>query len=73
MSKLPTTKVPLDHELLVMSRVADLYATLHIEARHRVHHYIGERIETLPTLAAVGPAPTPAPPLPFHRSEDDAA
>lgn len=60
-----------DHELAVMSRMADLYALLALPARHRVHHYMGERLESLPTLAAVGPAEPEAPVLPFHRDRKE--
>lgn len=59
-----------DHELQVMSRMADLYALLQPAARQRVHHYMGERLATLPTIAAVGPVePEPAV-LPFHRDRE---
>ena len=70
---LPQKVATKDHELQVMSRMADLYALLQPAARHRVHHYMGERLDTLPVIAAIEPEPE-APVLPFHRnreSEDD--
>jgi len=69
---LPKQVATKDHELQVMSRMADLYALLQPAARHRVHHYMGERLDTLPVIAAVGEPEAPL--LPFHRnreSEDD--
>ena len=59
-----------DHELQVMSRMADLYALLRPAARQRVHHYMGERLDTLPTIASIGPTEPEAPELQFHRDRE---
>jgi hypothetical protein len=58
-----------DHELQVMSRMADLYALLQPAARHRVHDYMGTRIDSLPVIAAIG-EPEPEAPLLFHRNRE---
>jgi hypothetical protein len=73
---LPAKVSTKDHELQVMSRMADLYALLQPAARHRVHHYMGERLDSLPVLAGVGDSEPEAPVLPFHnreRENEDAA
>ena len=59
-----------DHELQVMSRMADLYALLAPTARNRVHHYMGERLASLPVIASVG-ATDPEPVLQFHRDREN--
>lgn len=48
--KAPKTQT---HELLVMARVADLYATLPPAARKRVHGHLGEILCDLPVIAEV--------------------
>lgn len=64
-----------DHELQIMSRMADLYALLQPAARRRVHDYMGTRLDSLPVIAAIGEAEPEAPVLQFHRSgeHEDAA
>jgi hypothetical protein len=73
MAKLPSVPAKIltkDHELQVMSRMADLYALLQPAARQRVHHYMGERLDSLPTIAAIGEPEPEAGTLPFHRSRE---
>ena len=77
MSTPPTHRRPKvqNHEILVMVKLADLYATLAPDARRRVHEHIGQLLDNLPVIAAVG-APDEsdeAPPLPFHRSREAAS
>jgi hypothetical protein len=72
MAKLPSMPAKVstkDHELQVMSRMADLYALLDPAARHRVHDYMGTRIDSLPVIAAIGEQ-EPEAPLLFHRSRE---
>ena len=78
MSKLPTARptLPRDHELLVLNRIVDLYAVLEPEARKRVHLYLTQRLDSLPTIAEVQPADdeqTEAPVLPFPSRNRDGA
>ena len=74
MTRIPVRapRAPMDHEILVMTRIADLYATLNIEARDRVHHYVGERLHALPVIAEVK-AESDHPALPFNRGASDEA
>lgn len=68
---LPSKVATKDHELQVMSRMADLYALLQPAARHRVHDYMGARLDTLPVLAAVGEHEPEVPLLQFpHRDRE---
>lgn len=52
-----------DHEMIVMSRVYDLMATLVPERRRRVYDFIGERLDDLPVLAQVEAQPTETVPM----------
>lgn len=77
MSKLPDARrtLPRDHELLVLHRIVDLYATLAPEGRKRVHLYICQRLDSLPALAVVQPADdeqSDTPVLPFLPRRDGA-
>ena len=59
MTTIPRPRQTQDHELLVMSRICDLLATLRPEARSRVVGYINLRADNLVTIAQVnGPAPS---------------
>ena len=59
------------HELLVMSKLCELYATLPPERRRQVHAHIGGMLDDLPTIAAaVQSAEELA--LPFHRDREAA-
>jgi hypothetical protein len=60
-------KLVADKEMMVMGRVFDLFATLPPARRHAVHDYIGQRLDDMPTLAAVAePDPEPEPePVPM--------
>jgi hypothetical protein len=44
------------HELLVMSKLCELYATLPPERRMRVHEHIAGMLDDLPTVVQVQPA-----------------
>jgi len=46
--------IPADHEITMMRRFCHDLATLHPSARRRVMAYVCARIESLPTIAAVG-------------------
>lgn len=60
------------HELLVMSKLCELYAMLTPERRSKVHDYIGGILADLPTVAQAQPADEQdVPQLPFHRSRGD--
>lgn len=62
------------HELLVMSKLCELYATLKPDRRLKVHDHIGGLLEDLPTVAQVQPVEdADAPALPFHRARGDGA
>ena len=54
MTTIPRPRQTQDYELLVMSRVCDLLATLQPEPRARVVGYINQRSETLTTTAPPG-------------------
>lgn len=60
-----------DHEILVMTRLADLYATLAPDARHRVHDYMGTRLDGLPVTNVGEASRDDDPQLPFGRDGDD--
>jgi hypothetical protein len=62
------------HELLVMSKLCELYATLKPERRMRVHEHIGGMLDDLPAVAQVRPAgdSEEMPPLPFHHTREPA-
>ena len=65
MSKAPATRGKLthDHELLVISRVFDLIATLHQDRREFVVEYVKARVRDMPVLAQVDPPETEEPPM----------
>jgi hypothetical protein len=58
--KQPKGRIIQDNEMAVMGRICDLLATLTPERRHRVHEYIGGRLDDLPVIAQVErPEPVP--------------
>lgn len=76
MSTAPTHRRPKvqNHEILVMVKLADLYATLRPDARHRVHEHLGQLLDNLPVIASVGAADESEEdgPLLFHRNRERA-
>jgi hypothetical protein len=45
---------PIDHEMMMMTRIAQMLATLPPPGRRRVLAYVCARAESLPVIAAVG-------------------
>ena len=68
MSKAPARgKLTHDHELLVISRVFDLIATLHQDRREFVVDYVKARLRDMPVIAQVdAPEAEEEPPMMPH-------
>jgi hypothetical protein len=63
---------PIDHEMLMMSRIAQMLATLPPPGRRRVLAYVCARAESLPVVAAVGGGTEDDQPTMFdHQGEGD--
>jgi hypothetical protein len=78
MSTKPATRGKLthDHELLVISRVFDLIATLHQDRREFVVDYVKARLRDMPVIAQVdstGPEADEPPMMPHLRGAASAA
>lgn len=71
----PQTRRPKvrNHELLIMSKLCELYSLLKPERRVKVHEHIGGLLDDLPTIAQVQPSDEEAPPLPLHARIDGEA
>jgi hypothetical protein len=77
MSKAPPTRGKLthDHELLVISRVFDMIATLHPDRREFVVDYVRSRLGDMPVIAQIAQEPEEEEPpmMPHLRGARSAA